>query len=85
MLDDPPCRFAVPLGRNCAFFPLPCHQSRQRGRKFAWIDADEFIRPNRDGFWPLGVVTQRENWLIAQVCRVYLDKPDEPTNDTRRG
>ena len=49
MLDDPRGCFAVPFRRNLAFFPLPCHQSRQRGRKFAWIDADEFIRPDRDG------------------------------------
>ena len=56
MLDNPRCRLAVPFGRNRTFFPLPCHQSRQRGKQFAWIGANEFIRPNRDGLWPLSVV-----------------------------
>jgi hypothetical protein len=44
----------------------------------------QFARQNRDDFRTLDVVMQRDNWLIAQVCLVYLDEPDEPTHDTRR-
>ena len=35
MLDNPLCRFAVPFRRDRAFFPVPCHQSRQCGRQLA--------------------------------------------------
>ena len=65
MLDDPLYRFAVPFRRDRSFFPLPWHQSRQRGRKLARIGADEFVSPNGDGLGTLGVVMQCENWLIA--------------------
>ena len=58
MLDDPLCGFAVPFGRNYAFFPLPRHQSRQRGRQLARIGPKEFVRPNRDGLGTFGVVAQ---------------------------
>ena len=58
MLDNPLRRFAAPFKRNRAFFPSPCHQSRQRGRQLARIGADEFVRPNRDGIRSLGVVAQ---------------------------
>jgi hypothetical protein len=85
VFDDPLRRFAVPFQRNHPFFPLSCHQSPQRERQFARVSADEFASPNGDGLGTLGVVMQRENWLIVQVCLVYLDKPDEPTNDTKGG
>ena len=58
MFDDPLCRFSIPFGRDRGFFPLPFHQSRQRGRKLVRIGADEFVRPNRDGLGPFGVVAQ---------------------------
>jgi len=45
-------------GGDLAFFSLPCHQSRQRGRKLARVGSNEFIHPNRDGLWSLGVVAQ---------------------------
>lgn len=85
MLDDPLRRFAIPSQRDRAFFLLPRHQSRQRGRKLTRIGHNQLVRHDPDGLGTLGVVMQRENWLIAQVCLVYLDEPDEPTHDTRRG
>ena len=54
-LDDPLCGFAVPFGRNYAFFPLPRHQSCQRGRQLARIGPKEFVRPNRDGLGTFGL------------------------------
>lgn len=62
-------------------FPLPCHQSRQRGRQFARIGPNQLIRPHRDGLGTLGVVIQGQNWLVTQVCLVYLYEPDEPTHE----
>ena len=57
-LDDPRCRLAVPLGGGRAFFPLPCHQSRQRGRQLVRVGPDKFIRSDRDGFGTFRVVAQ---------------------------
>ena len=62
MLDDPLGRLAVPFGRNRTLFPLPCHQSRQRGRQLARIGPDEFVRPDRDGLGTFGVVAQGQDW-----------------------
>ena len=53
----------------------------QRGRQFARIGPNQLIRPHRDGLGTFGVVMQRKNWLIAQICLVYLDEPDEPTHE----
>ena len=54
--------FAVPLGGGSRLFPLPCHQSHQRGRELARIGANEFVGADRDGLWPLGVVAQHQGW-----------------------
>ena len=60
MFNNPLGRLAIPLQRNCPLFPLSRHQSRQRRRQLAWVGPNEFVRPDRDGLWPLGVVTQGE-------------------------
>ena len=62
MLDDPLGRLAIPFRRNRALFPLSRHQSRQRRRQLTRIRSNEFVRPDRDGLWPLGVVTQGRDW-----------------------
>jgi hypothetical protein len=85
VLDYPRCRFAVSFWRDRAFLPLPCNQSRQRGRQLARVNPNQFVHQKRDGLRTLDVVMQRENWLIVQVCLVYLNEPDGPTHDTRRG
>ena len=58
MLDDPRCRLAVPFRWDRALFPLPCHQSREGRRQLARIGTNEFVRPDRDGLEPLGVISQ---------------------------
>ena len=79
MLGNP---LYYPTWRDC-FFPLARHQSRERWRQLARVNPNQFVHQNCDGLGTLGVVMQRENWLIAQVCHVYLDEPDEPTHDTK--
>ena len=60
VLHNPLGCFAVPFRRDRAFFPLPCHQSCQRRRQLAWIGANEFVRPDRDGLGTFGVVAQSQ-------------------------
>jgi hypothetical protein len=43
------------LGGITPFFPLPRHQSCQRGRQLAGIGPKEFVRPNRDGLGTFGL------------------------------
>ncbi len=81
MLGNP---LYYPTWRDC-FFPQARHQSRERWRQLARVNPNQFVHQNRDGLGTLGVVMQRENWLIVQVCLVYLNEPDGPTHDTRRG
>jgi hypothetical protein len=66
-------------------FHCPATNRASAGWQLTRIGPDQFVHPNRDGLGTLGVVTQRENWLIAQVSLVYLDEPDESAYDTRRG
>jgi hypothetical protein len=80
ILDDP---LSHPILEKLLFFSPSRQQSRQRGRQFARICPNQFVHPNHDGLGTLGVVMQREKWLIVQVCLVYLDEPDGPTHDTR--
>jgi hypothetical protein len=53
------------------------------GRLLGSVPTGPFF--DHDGLGTLGVVMQRENWLIVQVCLVYLDEPDGLTHDTKRG
>ena len=64
-LDDPLCHFAVPFRRNrTSFFPAG-HQSRQRGRQLARIGFNKFVRPNRDGLWPVQRVNRCQQPLFT--------------------
>ena len=79
LLHNPLRRLAIPFGRNRPFLPLPGHQSRQRGWKLAWISPDQFIGANREGFRPLGVVTQGEARCRKPIQERPVQHLDFPT------